>query len=155
MNVAIGVSGTVLFLVAYKFFVAQGHPYLIGLFPVVLVAIFLDTLATIISLALTTVFIFVFEDYSQALWSRVLYSLVFILESSVVLWVIASRKHARYQLAQTLAQRNHEFNQLQKAHDKLARETTQHDKSIDDLRNSNRIMLETLERIINRSNRDY
>jgi len=149
------VSATLLFLFAYKLLAGQGHPYLIGLFPVVLIAIFFEAITAVISLILTALFILVIETHSQTTWSRVIYTLVFILESSAVIWVIASRKRTRIQLAQTLEQRNHELDQLQRAHDKLERETSQHNQSVDELRNSNRIMLETLERIIGKTNRDH
>ena len=154
INVAIGVSATLLFLFAYKLIVGQGHPYLIGLFPVVLIAIFFEAITAVISLTLTAIFILAFEAHSQTIWSRGIYTLVFILESSVAIWVIASRKRTRIQLARTLEQRNHELDQLQKAHDKLAHETSQNHQSVEELRNSNRIMLETLERIIGKTNRD-
>jgi uncharacterized protein YlxW (UPF0749 family) len=122
---------------------------------VFLIAIFLDAIPAVVSLILTAGFILAFESQSQALSPRIFFSLVFILEGSIVISIIASRKRARKQLAKTLDQRNHDLEQLQKAHDKLEHETSRQNHSVEELRNSNRIMLATLERIIGKSNREY
>lgn len=145
---------TLLVLMAYRYFIGSGHPYLVGLFPVFLAAILLGTIPASVSLALTIVFILTFEDQSHQLSSRLFYSLIFVVEGAVVIWIIASWRRVRAQLAATLARRSRELAQLQQAHDKLKRETGESNRSLDQLRKTNHIMLDTLERILGRSNRD-
>lgn len=144
---------TLAFLTLYTLIFGSGHPYLVGLFPVILCAVFLRGGPGLVSLVITAAFINRYEAHSESIVTHTLAVVLFLAEGLAVIWIAEKRRLAQLHLAEALRRRDQELKELQIAHDKLTDTATNHDQSIEKLKRSNELMLDTLERILGKSNR--
>ena len=153
LRYAAAVALTVGFLVLYKLIFGSGHPYLVGLFPVILCAVFLREGPSVVSLVLTAVFIDRYEAKDEDALIQGLGLVLVFAEGFIVIWIAAKRRHARARLAEALRRRSGELKELQTAYDELSEADRRRDLSNEQLKRSNKLMLDTLERILDRPDR--
>jgi DNA repair protein RadC len=79
-----------------------------------------------------------------------LFTFLYLAEGLIVLWIYRQRQQARARLASALLKREDELGKLQKVHDELVATSGEGERTANQLRESNRIMLETLDRILER-----
>lgn len=144
----LGVVTTVAFLAVYNVLVQPKHSYLIGLFPVIASAVLAGVGPALASLIITSVYI----DYVITPPPNHGHGFIvlFFLEGLIVLWMVRQRQEARKRLAQNLENRESELGSLRKMHDQLVKESAHRHQSIAMLQESNRIMIDTLERILDK-----
>ena len=152
MRTALRYAGAVVFtaafLVCYKLVFGSGHPYLVGLFPVILCAIFLRVGPGVLSLVITAVFIDRYEARGESTLTHSLALVLLFAEGFILIWIAAKRRSARIRLAEALRRRSGELKQLQTAYDRLSEAARDRDQSNEQLKRSNKLMLDTLERIL-------
>ncbi len=139
---------TIAFLAGYLLTFGAGFPYLVGLFPVIVCAVLLCTGSGLLSLVLTVAYISRYEAKPQSMLVHSLALLFLVVEGLIVIWIAERRRKAQTQLAAALRQRSRELQALQKAHGRLSHAARSQGQSIEELKKSNKVMLDTLERIL-------
>ena len=130
----------------YHLVAQPDHPYLIGLFPVIASAILVGVAPAILSLAITAFYI----DSVVSPSANNLFVVTFCFEGLLVLWMVRQRVQARNQLRLNLRTRESELTKLRHLHDRLVEASSQRTKSLEQLQESNQIMIKTLERILDK-----
>ena len=118
---AVALLFTLAIIACYKTFIGSHHPYLVGLFPVMICSLFLRAAPSLVSLVVTAAFINVFDVNPAHLQDQILTTSIFLAEGVIVIWIASSRRKVHLQLLAVLKDRSQELEELETAHYKIAK----------------------------------
>ncbi len=139
VNYFLAVLVTVVMMSSYEILFNSSRSYLVGLFPVIVCSLWLGIGEGIASLLVTMVYFGFLLPQSPAKQSVLTF--LFLLEGAVVLWLAWKRE-------QSARKRERELVNLKKAQAKLLEQGDVDRQTTEQLRQSNQIMLDSLERIL-------
>ena len=135
-------------IAAYNAIFQTSHPYLIALYPVIVCALLLGFWPGMIALGASALYFGHVLLQAAEPGEQLVMMVIFLMEGITVLWLVHVRRQAAIRLGMAMIQTELELVKIRRAYKHLTSQEKRVNLSAGQLRESNRIMIDTLERIL-------